>query len=87
MRWFGVLLARCRPSNYRPQYQPRSCPNQVREEYVVPALGIRNRHLYPLMHQISAWLPTLPVTSGSPTTILQERTYVHVHVNVHVHVY
>jgi hypothetical protein len=27
------------------------------------------------------------VTSGSPTTILQERTYVHVHVNVHVHVY
>ena len=30
---------------------------KVREEYVVPALGVRNRHLYPVMHQISG-MPT-----------------------------
>lgn len=88
----SALLARCLIAAYihtclhsRPQSQPRPRPNQVREEYVVPALGIRNRHLRPVMHQISAWMPTLPVTSKKTDNTLhphleQERpVYTRIH--------
>lgn len=33
----------------------------VREEFVVPLLGIRNRHLYPVMNQLSSCIPQVPV--------------------------
>ena len=45
----------------------------------MPALGIRNRHLHPVMHQISEWIPTLPVVKKAVNTLHphleQERPY------------
>lgn len=41
----------------------------VREEYIVPALGVRNRHLYPIMDTVSKWLPTLAVVKPAQNTI------------------
>lgn len=41
----------------------------VREEYIVPALGVRNRHLYPIMNTVSTWLPTLCVVKPAENTV------------------
>ena len=55
----------------------------MREEYIMPALGIRNRHLHPVMHQISEWMPTLPVIKKADNTLHphleQERPYPYIY--------
>jgi len=42
---------------------------KVQEEYLLPALGIRNRHLRPVMHQLSECLPTLPIVKKAANTL------------------
>mmetsp|Transcript_34432 Transcript_34432/g.80623 ORF Transcript_34432/g.80623 Transcript_34432/m.80623 type:complete len:394 (-) Transcript_34432:205-1386(-) len=42
---------------------------KVREEYIVPALGIKNGHLRPVLDLFSRWLPTLPVVARPENTL------------------
>lgn len=41
----------------------------VREEYLLRSLGIRNRHLYPIMNQLSYFLPTVKLVKKAENTV------------------
>ncbi|KAL1496043.1 hypothetical protein AB1Y20_014672 [Prymnesium parvum] len=45
---------------------PMLCLTAAREELLLPALGIRNRHLYPVMRQLSACIPTAQLVRKAP---------------------
>ena len=40
-------------ANSYPAPNPNPNPIKVQEEYLLPALGIRNRHLRPVIYQLS----------------------------------
>ena len=40
----------------------------MREQYVLPSLGLKNGHLQPVLHSASYWLPTLPLVKRAPNT-------------------
>ena len=77
--WLGISMGGgviARASQLRPKaaagivmLAPMISLTTVREEYIVPALGIRNRHLYPIMDTVSKWLPTLCVVKPAMNTV------------------